>query len=84
MPPGSAARQQLRVLVVISSPKAVPEWEARALAVMDESDAVDLVGVAVAEPAGRPVRVRDAVYRLYRRADERSSPAPSRPRRPSI
>jgi hypothetical protein len=70
MPPGSAARQPLRVVVVVSSATAVPGWEARALAVMDESDAVDLVGVAVAEPAGRPVRVRDAVYRLYRRADE--------------
>ena len=80
VPPGSAARQPLRVLVVISSATAVPEWEARALAVMDESDAVDLVGVAVADPAGRHNRVRDAVYRLYRRADERifagSEPAP--------
>ena len=71
MPPSSAARQPLRVVAVVSSATAVTGWEARALAVMDESDAVDLVGLAVAEPAGRPGRVRDAVYRLYRRADER-------------
>jgi hypothetical protein len=71
MPPGSAAWQQLRVVVVVSSATAAPEWEARALAAMDESDAVDLVGLAVAEPAGRRGRVRDAVYRLYRGADER-------------
>jgi hypothetical protein len=61
----------LRVVVVVSSATAVPGWEARALAAMDESDAVDLAGIAVAEPAGHPTRVRDAVYGLYRRADER-------------
>ncbi len=71
MPPASAARRPLRAVVAVSSATAVPGWEARALAAMDESDAVDLVGVAVAEPAGRHARVREAVYGLYRRADER-------------
>ncbi|HEV8450535.1 MAG TPA: hypothetical protein VGQ45_03815 [Gaiellales bacterium] len=71
MPSGNGAREPLRVVAVVSSATAVPGSEARALAAMDESDAVDLVGIAVAEPARRPARVRDAVYRLYRSADER-------------
>ena len=61
----------LRVVAVVGSATAVTGWEARALAAMDELDAVALVGVTVAEPAGRRARVRDAVYGLYRRADER-------------
>jgi hypothetical protein len=68
MPAGSAP---LRVVVVVGSATAVTGWEARALAAMDESGAVDLVGVALADTAGRRARVRDAVYGLYRRADER-------------
>ncbi len=70
MPPGSGARRPLRVIAVVSSATAVTGWEARALAAMDELDAVALIGVALAEPDGRRARVRDAVYGLYRRADE--------------